>query len=155
MQALYPNAANTCADDLPCSLINFFLIFSFFIIIFDIPIPARLNVLVGAVQVTVISESSSDSVCRTVCFSPSIRISKCISSETIFRLFSRAILPIFFSSSFDHTLPTGLWGLHKIRSVFFSSFASFSKLSKSIVYLPPFSMSGHSTIFLSFNFIAL
>ena len=44
--------------------------------------------------------------------------------------------PNFINSSRLHTLPTGLWGLHRINSLIFSLIIFLSKSLKSILYFP-------------------
>ena len=70
--------------------------------------PARLNVLLGAINVTVFSAIFSESDAIGVWVNPGSTRSQCISSEMIRILFFRQISARLLSSSGVHTLPTGL-----------------------------------------------
>ena len=80
--------------------------------------PARLKVLLGAVQTIVLLANSSEIFANTVCLWPGMIKSKCISSDIIRRLFRKQISPTLASSSGVQTRPTGLWGLQNRRTLF-------------------------------------
>src|SRR5690606_3427646 len=98
--------------------------------------PARLNVLLGAIQVIELFRNDGLMVAKGICRLSSNTKSQWISSETTSTLCLRQISPRRSSSLFVQTLPAGLCGLHRIKSFTFGSLALASKSSKSIRYTP-------------------
>lgn len=94
--------------------------------------PARLNALLGEVQVTEWCMCCSESEAKGVYRCAGLISSQCISSAMIVTLLRRQISPRRLSSCRVHTLPTGLCGLHRRNSFTFGSAAFFSKSSKLI-----------------------
>src|SRR5665647_2942109 len=82
----------------------------------EVESPAMLNVLLGAMQTMQLAASCPEILGNGRCLYPENTRSEWISSDIIKTLFSKQISPNFESSSLFHTLPTGLWGLHKISS---------------------------------------
>ena len=95
--------------------------------------PAKLKLLLGALQVIVIFSIFLLIVAIGQCLSPGIIKSPCISSLTMIILLSKQICAIFSNSCLLQTLEIGLCGLHSNSNLFLESFASCSNLSKSIV----------------------
>ena len=93
--------------------------------------PARLKVLLGAMQVVVTAAISGETEAMQVCLWPSSIRSEWISSEMISTPWRRQISPIVRSSSGVHTRPTGLWGLQRMKNL--QPLAFSSKSAKSTV----------------------
>ena len=75
----------------------FFFSSSLFTIILDNCIPARLNVLLGAIHVTILSLYSGHNDCKGVCLNPFLIKSECISSAIIHRSYFLHISTAFFN----------------------------------------------------------
>ena len=113
---------------------------------FEVCMPARLKVLLGAVQLTTLSANSGHASSISRYSLPGQLKSQWISSATMTVPYFPQISPIRRSSSADQMRPTGLCGLQRMNSLtpFSAIFRSMS--SKSISYLPSLRISGFSTI---------
>ncbi len=111
-------------------------------------IPAILNVLAGEIQAAAFCETVSEIAKYGMYWWGLKAKSPWISSVITKRLCLSHMPATPDNSSFDHTLPTGLWGLHKINILFLESAALFSKSLKSMWYFPSISFSGFLTIVL-------
>ena len=132
--ATSPMALNWLIPAASISWQNLFLSCSFGIKMFEISILARLNVLLGEVHITQMSSNSFLTVAKTLCF-PLKTKSPCISSLTTITPYLRHMSPSLVSSSLLNTLPVGLCGLQRKKSLILLSTIFFSKSSKSIWYL--------------------
>ena len=124
---------------------NFLFISSFGKITAEAWSPARLNVFVPDIQAITFPAMSSERVAVGMCFLPWKTKSEWISSDTSNTSFSIQIRAILFSSSLVHTIPSGLWGLHR-RNIL-ACFAFSSKSSKSMDQDPSFSTIWFSSTF--------
>ena len=98
----------------------------------EVFIPARLKVLLGAVQTTIRSAYSGATFMIGMNVTPRRIRSQWISSQMIHLSYFLQISTVFLSSSSVQTRPVGLCGLHTTRTLFAGSAIFLSRSSKSI-----------------------